>query len=300
MPSPEETGTAHSLRIGLTQWHATTDTAANLDVACALITEAGEAGADLVVLPENGLMLGTNTQMREAALPVDSPEIDRLRAAAPQAGCAVVLGGFKRRDRAGTVHNTALVIDADGGIAGGYDKIHLFDATVAGQSFQASRVEQRGDRPALLELGGARIGLSICFDVRFPELYRQLALAGAEVMLVPSAFTAKTGEAHWEVLLRARAIENAAYVVASATVHDPHGNTDAFPTYGHGVIVDPWGTVLTDLGQEPRAVRVVELDLHQVRSVRESLPVLRGVQPQAYQTPAETMTLATSRSREKL
>jgi predicted amidohydrolase len=175
---------------------------------------------------------------------------------------------------------------------GGYDKIHLFDARVGGQSFEASSVELAGGQPVILEIQGARIGLTICYDVRFPELYRQLALAGAEVFLVPAAFTRVTGAAHWEVLLRARAIENAAYVVASATIGSPTEGVDAFPTYGHALAVDPWGEVLADLGEQPVSARVLDLDLDTVARTREKIPVLRGVRADAYARPAEVLSNA--------
>jgi predicted amidohydrolase len=268
------------LRVGLTQWRPTRDVAANLAVAIRLIGEAGPR-ADLVLLPENGLMLGSNTEMRTAALSLDSPEITELRSAARNASTTVVLGGFKRRDDQGRIFNTALVIGPDGTIAGGYDKIHLFDARVGGQSFEASAVEQAGERPMIVEIGGVRVGLTICYDVRFPELYRRLALAGAEVILVPAAFTQKTGAAHWEVLLRARAIESAAFVVASATVRGDDG-TDAFETFGHALVVDPWGEILADLGVGGPTSQVLDLALSEVDRVRTALPVLAGVRPQAY------------------
>lgn len=275
-----ESAAQRQLRVGLTQWRPTRDVAANLAVAIRLIGEAGPR-ADLVLLPENGLMLGSNTEMRTAALALDSPEITELRSAARNASTTVVLGGFKRRDDQGRIFNTALVIGPDGTIAGGYDKIHLFDARVAGQSFEASAVEQAGERPMIVEIGGVRVGLTICYDVRFPELYRRLALAGAEVILVPAAFTQKTGAAHWEVLLRARAIESAAFVVASATVRGDDG-TDAFETFGHALVVDPWGEILADLGVGGPASQVLDLALSEVDRVRTALPVLAGVRPQAY------------------
>ncbi|SEG88786.1 Predicted amidohydrolase [Thermomonospora echinospora] len=273
-----------TLKVGLTQWHATRDVAANVETACAMIHAC--ADADLVLLPENGLMLGTNAEMRDAALTVDSPQIDALREAAGAAGTTVVLGGFKRRTGE-VIHNTALVIAADGRVAGGYDKIHLFDARIEGRSFEASGVETGGDRPALLRVAGVTVGLTICYDVRFPELYRALALAGAQVLLVPAAFTQRTGEAHWELLLRARAVENSAYVVASATVRG--ADDDAFPTYGHALVAGPWGEVLADLGTAPAASRVLELDLDEVTRRREMLPVLRGVRPDSYGGPAQVI-----------
>ena len=278
-----------TLRAGITQWHATRDVAANLGIACQMIADCAADGAEIVLLPENGLMLGTNAEMRAAALRLGGPEVGRLRAAAKAAAATVVLGGAKCVGDDGVVRNTAIVIGPDGKYAGGYDKIHLFDARVGGQSFEASSVERAGFQPTLLDLGGTRIGLTICYDVRFPELYRRLALAGAEVFLVPSAFTRVTGRAHWETLLRARAIENAACVLASATVGDDP--SDAFPTYGHALAVGPWGEVLVDLGDEPLAFAVLDLDLDTVTASRERLPVLRGVRPDAYAAGPVTLSI---------
>jgi predicted amidohydrolase len=219
--------------------------------------------------------------MRSAALDADGEEIGALRRAAQRARVVVVMGGFKRRGADGRIFNTALVIDEHGQVACGYDKIHLFDATVGGRSFAASSVESAGETPLIIQIKDIKIGVTICYDVRFPELYRQLALHGAQVILVPSAFTYITGSAHWEVLLRARAIENGAFMVASATVRD-QGDADAVPTYGHALVVEPWGQVLADLGEASSAYRVVTLDMQRVREARASLPVLRHVRPDAY------------------
>jgi len=277
-------------RIGLTQWHATRDVAQNLRTACELIEKSAADGAQLVLLPENGLMLGTNAQMRAAAIWMDGAEIARLSAAARDGAVTVVLGGAKRLVAAGEpARNTAIVIGPDGSVVGGYDKIHLFDARVGGQSFEASSVEQAGSEPVLLRLEDVTIGVTICYDVRFPELYRRLAMSGAEVLLVPSAFTQVTGRAHWETLLRARAIENAAYVVASATVAGPD---DAFATYGHALAVDPWGEVLADLGEDLSCYRVLDLDLDTVTRTRDRLPVLRGVRPAAYAAEPHVLTMS--------
>jgi predicted amidohydrolase len=267
------------LRVAVTQWHATPDVAANLAVATDLVRASAADGAELVVLPENCLMLASNAEMRAAALTLDSAEVAALGDAARAGGTVVVLGGFKRRADDGRVFNTALVIGSDGVPAACYDKIHLFDARLNGQQFAASTVEVPGDGPLIVSVRGIRVAVTICYDVRFPELYRRLALAGAEVVLVPAAFTQTTGEAHWEVLLRARAIENASYVVASATI-----GGEAFATYGHALVVDPWGVVVADLGEQECAYRVVDLDLGRVREVRSALPVLRGVRPDAYAT----------------
>lgn len=269
-----------TLSVGLTQWHATRDIPANLELALKSIADCAAQGAQLVVLPENGLMLGSNAEMRAAAFRVDDEPIQALAKAAEEHNVVVILGGLKNQTDDG-VFNSALVFGRDGTIQERYDKIHLFDARIGGQSFEASSVEQSGTAPLIVEVDGAAVGVTICYDVRFPELYRNLALAGAEVLLVPSAFTRTTGAAHWEVLLRARAIESAAYVVASATVHGGDDADDAFETYGHAMVVGPWGEVLADLGDSRYSVQVLELDLEEVTAVRDRLPVLRGVRPDA-------------------
>lgn len=255
-----------------------------MTIACDLVRDCADQGADLVVLPENGLHLGTNQEMRDAALSLNSPEFNTLSAAAKAASTAVLMGGFKRITADDSIRNSAALFDARGDLVALYDKIHLFDARINGQSFEASSVEQAGATPVIVEFGDVKIGVTICYDVRFPELYRQLALNGAEVLLIPAAFTQTTGAAHWEPLLRARAIENACYVVASATVRGDDG-TDAFETYGHAMVIDPWGNVVADLQTASPVSQVVELDLDLVQSTRQRLPVLHQVRPHAYAAP---------------
>ncbi|EGD55913.1 nitrilase-related carbon-nitrogen hydrolase [Gordonia neofelifaecis] len=293
------TAPGRSLKIGLTQWHATTDVAANTAVALRVIERAAADGARIVVLPENGLMLGSNVAMREAAFDADSPTIAALRDAAARLGVVLVVGGLKNSTPDG-VFNSALVIDRSGQIVGRYDKIHLFDANIGGQSFEASSVERAGAAPTLLDVDGVRIGMLICYDVRFPELSRELAAAGAEVLLVPSAFVQSTGEAHWHTLLRARAIENLAYVIAPATVGSSTPDVvDAFPTYGHALAVSPWGEVLADLGTETEAVQTVDLDLDRVGAARSKLPVLAGRREHAvYATEPTVITVGATEPRE--
>lgn len=279
-----------TLRVGLTQWHATRDVAANVELALRAIRGCAAEEADLVVLPENGLMLGSNAEMREAAFSEGGdPHLERIAEAARENDVVVVVGGLKNRTDEGTF-NSALVYDRAGELVGRYDKIHLFDARVGGQSFEASSVEQAGAAPVIVEVDGVAVGITVCYDVRFPELYRTLALAGAEVILVPAAFTRVTGAAHWEVLLRSRAIESAAYVVASATVHGDGEVPDAFETWGHALAVGPWGEVLADLGEEPFATTVLDLDLGEVSAARDRLPVLRGVRPDAYRAQTRRFT----------
>lgn len=283
--------TPQTLRIGLTQWHATRDIEANVAKAVRAIRDSAADGAQLVVLPENGLMLGTNSEMREAAFSESGdPHLTTIAEAAAKEQTAVVVGGLKYHTEQG-VFNSALVFDRTGDLVGRYDKIHLFDARVDGQSFEASSVEQPGDTPVIVDVDGVKVGMTICYDVRFPELFRSLALAGAEVILVPAAFMRSTGGAHWEVLLRARAIESSAHVVASATIHGNGTTPDAFETFGHALAVGPWGEVLADLGEAAFATQVVNLNLEDVSDVRDRLPVLKGVRPEAYGAEIRNLTI---------
>lgn len=275
------------LRVALTQMQPSLDVARNLRIVLELVREAANQSADLIVIPENALCIGRNQEMREAAIHRDGPELEALRKAARDAGAVVVLGGAKCIGADGRIRNSALVIDTLGEVVASYDKLHLFNARVAGTVFNASAVEQAGDQMLIVEVKGVKVGLSICFDIRFPELYRSLARAGAQVLLIPAAFTHTTGIAHWEVLVRARAIESSAYVIASATIRGDHSARDGFETWGHALAVDPWGAVLADLGTAEQSVKVVPLRIEEVGRIRESLPVLTGGRYDVYaQRPA--------------
>lgn len=268
-------------RICLTQWQPDVSIDRNVAIACELVRKSAEAGAELVLLPENSLVLGTNTSMRAAALSLSSPEIGAIGDAAARAGVAVMIGGFKEKSDDGSVRNSAVLFDRNGALRAVYNKIHLFDANIGEQSFEASSVEMAGSEPVIVELGDAVLGVTICYDIRFPQLYRRLAMSGANVFLVPSAFTKTTGAAHWETLLRARAIENGCFVVASATVGSVRGGT-SFETYGHAMVVDPWGRVLTDLDTASPAFQVVPLELGLVEKARSQLPTLKQGRPDVY------------------
>ena len=286
---PDKTDAApvgHFLRVALTQMRVARDVATNVDAIVDLIRLAAAERPDLILLPENCLIQGSQIEMGAAALPRDSSAIVRLCDAARTAKACVVLGGFKERMPDGGIYNSALVIDAGGVIRGCYNKIHLFDASLGGITYRASSIETPGTTPVILNIRDAKIGLTICYDLRFPELYRTLALAGAQVFCVPAAFTQSTGEAHWDVLLRARAIENAAFVVASATVGGGEsGASTIAPTYGHALAVDPWGRVMANLGVAEHAHCTVTLDLARVFEARAALPVLRNVQSAACAPP---------------
>lgn len=271
-----------SIKITLTQMQPTLDVVSNLHKLLSLVKDAAVDQPDLIVLPENALCIGSNAAMREAAISHDGPELAALCQAARDAKAALVLGGFKCIGADGVIRNTAFVIGADGQIQGSYDKVHLFNARVNGQVFNASAVERAGNDLVIVEVKGVKIGLSICYDLRFPEMFRQLAVHGAEVLLVPAAFTHTTGQAHWEVLLRARAIESTAYVLAPATIRGEHSKVDGFETWGHAMAVGPWGAVMEDLGEVTYGWKTLNLDLTEVRRIRGNMTVLEGTRNEVY------------------
>ncbi len=250
----------------------------NIETVTALIRQAHARGAQLVLTPENTNMLEPRTApLFEKA---ESEEDDRclrvLRELCVELDLWLVIGGMAVRASHNKVANRSFLIAPDGGIRARYDKIHLFDVDLpGGESYRESKNYRPGRDAVVADLPWGRIGLTICYDLRFPSLYRLLSRAGAAFLTAPSAFTRATGEAHWHVLLRARAIENGAYVLAPAQTGDHEGGRS---TYGHSLIVDPWGRVLADGGTEPGVV-VADIDPHVVRDVRTRLPVLNHERP---------------------
>jgi predicted amidohydrolase len=227
--------------------------------------------------------LGSGAVLRDGAERIGGPTASWAAEQARRHDLWLVVGSFIEQAADGTRHNTSLVVAPGGEVVATYRKIHLFDCDVPGAEFHESAVSSPGLEPVVADTGdlGLRVGLSICYDVRFPELYRVLALAGADVVAVPAAFTARTGPPHWEVLLRARAIENQVYVVAAGQ----HGSSGpGLHWHGHSMIVDPWGTVVA---QAPAgdAVVVAEVDLGRAAQVRSVLPSLAARRPVAYRWP---------------
>ena len=256
------------------QLNSQADVAQNLERAAELVARAAQRGAELVLLPENFAFFGAEAQKRALAEPlVDGVISQALSEMAKESSVYVVAGGFpERTSDPERPHNTALVVAPDGSQLGSYRKIHLFDVELgSGGSYSESAATSPGSAPVVLDVGGFRLGLSICYDLRFPELYRALSDAGAEVLLVPAAFTLHTGKDHWHVLLRARAIEAQAFVVAAAQQGAHPGGRH---TYGHSLIVDPWGTVVADAPDGPGIV-FATLERSRLESVRRSLPSLQ-------------------------
>ncbi|WP_426507584.1 carbon-nitrogen hydrolase family protein [Dactylosporangium sp. McL0621] len=259
------------MRVAVCQLNARDDRAENLKAARTLLQRASDGGADLAVLPEYVDYLG-RAHSAPAPESVDGEFATFFADAARELGMWVHAGSFHETgpDDEHT-YNTTLVFDRSGALAATYRKIHLYDVEIPGRvSYQESTTVAPGESTSIVDVERVRLGLSICYDLRFPELYRQLAIDGATVLVVPAAFMLHTGRDHWEVLLRARAIENQCYVLASAQIgnHDPDRTC-----FGRSMVVDPWGTVVA---QAPDVVGVTfaELDLERLADIRETLPSL--------------------------
>lgn len=244
----------------------------NLASAAQLIQMAAEGGADIVVLPENFSLMPTTTAQRHQAAARAGEVQEFLSSSARDSGVCLVAGSTPFPAADGRVTNTCLAFNRTGSLLGRYDKIHLFDVNVApGESYQESSYIMPGSEPVNVTVAGVTIGLTICYDLRFPELYRALGAQGAEMFTVPSAFTVATGTAHWHSLLRARAIENLAWVIAPAQVGSHPGGR---ATFGHSLIIDPWGEVLAEAASEPGVI-VAPMERAKGARRRRTFPVLR-------------------------
>ncbi|HVC67137.1 MAG TPA: carbon-nitrogen hydrolase family protein [Acidimicrobiales bacterium] len=277
------------MRAAAIQTTAGTDREANLDAAGALVEDAVAAGAGLVVLPEYFSVAGTPEVLRAGAEALDGPTVTWASALAARLGIHLVAGSFPEvpREVDGRLANTSCLLGPDGSLLAVYRKIHLFDVVLRGVDFRESDTFAPGRDVCVAPVGpavdgrpGPVLGLSLCYDVRFPELYRMLALDGATVVAVPAAFTSVTGPVHWELLLRARAVEDQVFVIGAGQVGRlPPG----MPTcHGHSMIVDPWGVVLAERTDPTPGFVVAELDLERLSDVRARLPVLANRQPAAY------------------
>lgn len=260
--------------------------ARNLEVAERLVRAAAADGAELAVLPEKWSLLGAGETMAELAEPLDGPVVGAARSWARELGIHLLAGSVAERvPGRELLSNTSLLIDREGEIAATYRKIHMFDVDVGGVAYRESAHELPGSEIVAAPIGDPGddlvLGLTVCYDLRFPELFRILALSGAGAISVPSAFTAVTGRDHWEVLLRARAIENAVFVIAAGQfgAAPPH-----YESWGHSMVVDPWGTVL-DAVADGEGYAIAELDPDEIRGVRERIPSLANRRADAYRWP---------------
>ena len=269
------------LRVACVQMSSRADKAANLERADALVARAAATGADVVVLPEKWNLIGNTEALHAGAELLEGESVGAMSAWAKRHGITLVGGSItERREGREKLSNTCVVLDPEGEIAAVYRKIHLFDVEVGGLVYRESDAEEPGDEPVVCAADWP-IGLSVCYDVRFPELYRILALEGALLVTVPAHFTLHTGKDHWEVLLRARAIENQLYVAAAAQLGETMPGRRA---YGRSLIADPWGLVLA-LAPDEETVISAELDRARLEDIRAKLPSLATRQPDAYRWP---------------
>ncbi len=273
-------------RVACVQLRSGRDPAGNLAATEALVREAAGRGALYVQTPEmtNILERSREDLFAKIALEADDPFLQRMRAVAAELGIHVHLGSLAIRRADGQVANRAFVIGPDGAVIGAYDKIHMFDVDLAnGESWRESATYTPGTDAVMVEAGGFKVGLAICYDVRFPHLFRAYGHAGADAVTAPAAFTRQTGEAHWHMLQRARAIENGCFLISAAQggLHE-----DGRETYGHSLIVDPWGRIVAEAGHAEPGVIVADIDLAEVRAARGRIPSLANERPFGMTTPA--------------
>lgn len=267
------------MRVGLVQLTVGDDPEENLPETLALVRAAAEGGAKLVLTPECTNMLSSSRERQRALLchEEEDPTLAALRDEAARAGIWLLIGslGVKTHDADGRFANRSFLIGPDGTIAARYDKIHMFDVNVSDtEVYRESSAYRPGDRAVLAETPLGRIGMTICYDLRFPHLFRRLAQAGAQILTVPAAFNHLTGQAHWQTLLRARAIETGCFVLAPAqTGFHPERDGKGRRTHGHSLVIAPWGEVLADAGDEP-GVTFAEIDLAEVDRARGRVPSL--------------------------
>ena len=246
----------------------------NVETACNLVRRAAEAGAELIGLPENVALMAASEEQRleNARRPAEHPALQAFAAVAKETGTWLQAGSVAALRADGTLANHAFLFDPQGNTVADYEKIHMFDVDLPdGSRYRESSMFHPGDKAVLAPTPWGPLGMTICYDLRFPQLYRDLAQAGATMLTVPAAFTKVTGDAHWEVLLRARAIECGAFVFAPCQTGSHPG---ARRTCGHSLIIDPWGTVLADAGTEVGFISAV-CDLDEVARVRGILPALQ-------------------------
>ncbi|TRD21971.1 carbon-nitrogen hydrolase family protein [Palleronia caenipelagi] len=266
------------MKIGLIQCSASDDPVANLSMLTSQIRQAAAQGAELILTPEvsNCVSLDRRHQQKVLCLEEEDPCLAGLRACGRDLGIWLGVGSLalKTGDADGRFANRSFLIDPSGEIVARYDKIHMFDVAISQrETYRESDGYRPGDRAVLAETPLGRIGMTICYDLRFPHLYRRLGQAGAEILLVPAAFSRVTGAAHWEPLLRARAIETGCYVLAAAQTGRHASQSRVRETFGHSMAVAPWGEVLLDMGTEP-GVAVLEIDLVEVAQARAKVPSL--------------------------
>jgi predicted amidohydrolase len=262
-----------ALKVACLQLNSGSDLRVNVATVSGMAREAAGKGASLITTPEYAFMLdGRGRVMREGALDADGgPVLAGMRELACELNVWLLLGSLTLRTEEERIANRSVLVSADGTIAATYDKIHMFDVTLPdGKVIRESSAYRPGEHAVVATTPWGKLGLTVCYDLRFPELFRTLAQAGAQIISVPSSFQRQTGKAHWHTLLRARAIENECFILAPAMCGDHPGDRQ---TYGHSLVVDPWGEVLADGGEAPGIV-YADIDVERVAKVRRMIPSL--------------------------
>jgi len=262
------------LRVACVQLCSGDDVMENVKIASAFIREAAMGGAQFVATPENTCLMAPDggAKIDKTFPEKEDPALPIFRALAAELNIVLLIGSLAIKTSETKTANRSYLVGTDGDVIARYDKIHLFDVQLpSGENYRESNTVEAGDRAVVAALPAGRVGMSVCYDLRFPNLYRELAKAGADILTVPSAFTETTGRAHWHLLVRTRAVENGCFVVAPA-----QGGTHANgrKTYGHSLIVSPWGEILAEAGTEPGVI-AADVDLAEISAVRARLPSLR-------------------------
>jgi deaminated glutathione amidase len=266
------------IRVACVQMRSGTEVAPNIAEASALIRQAAAGGAGLIATPEMTTLLDRKpgSAWEKSTSEDADPGLAAFRALAKELGVTLLIGSLAIRAEEGKCANRSFLIGPDGGIIARYDKIHMFDVQLnAGNVYKESDSYAPGGDAIVANLPTAKLGLTVCYDVRFPDLFRQLAISGAQIIAVPAAFTKITGEAHWHTLLRARAIETGCFVIAPA---QGGKHQDGRETFGHSLIIDPWGEILAEGGVDPGVIAAT-LDLSKVDEVRGKIPSLKHARP---------------------
>ncbi len=264
-----------ALKAACIQLGSGADIARNLEGAGVLVREAASRGAQLILTPEVTDQVVSNRaeKLHETLTQEEHPGVPFFSALAKELNITLIIGSMAIKVAKDKIANRSFAFGPDGGLLATYDKIHLYDVDLpSGESHRESRIFTGGDRAAVIDTPAARIGLSICYDLRFAYLYRDLAKAGAQILTIPAAFTVPTGRAHWEVLLRARAIETGSFVLAAAQSGDHEG---ARSTYGHSMIISPWGDILAQRSESGPGIVMADIRLEDVEKVRASIPALQ-------------------------
>ena len=267
-----------SFKVACVQTNSPREIDPSVEAACALARAARDEGANLILMPENVSMMEPDVTLlrKKAATQDEDRALAAFRDLASQTGAWLVVGSLPISLAGDRVANRSFLIGADGEIAAQYDKIHLFDVNLSnGETYRESDEREPGNKAVVAATPWGKLGMSVCYDVRFPHLYRALAKGGAEYLAVPAAFTRTTGAAHWHILLRARAIENGCYVFAPTQCGE---HAEGRKTYGHSLIIDPWGEVLADGGNEVGFI-IAEVDPAKVAEARHKIPALEHDRP---------------------